>query len=131
MCLTVDASFIFTKKSNVAKWFFDIFNAEIAQCRQKLDVILGTKVVQFWSYQKMYFTQNVVLNWYSSMNFFFRMFWPSVQTLERPENCVIFLCLFQFSEQLCLQTTMDRKKLIWYFSWLFLLISCLSGYQLC
>jgi hypothetical protein len=31
---------------NVAKWFFDNFNAEIAQCRQKLDVILGTKVVQ-------------------------------------------------------------------------------------
>ena len=40
--------------------------------RQKLDVILVTKVVQFWSYQKMYFTKNVVLNWYSSMNFFFR-----------------------------------------------------------
>ena len=35
--------------------------------RQKLDVILGIKVVQFWSYQKMYFTKNVVLNWYSSM----------------------------------------------------------------
>ena len=34
---------------------------------QKLDVILGTKVVQFWSYQKMYFTKNVVLDWYSSM----------------------------------------------------------------
>ena len=31
---TVDKSFIFTKKSNVGKWFFDIFNAEIAQCRQ-------------------------------------------------------------------------------------------------
>ena len=27
--------------------FLDIFNAEIAQCRRKLDVILGTKVVQF------------------------------------------------------------------------------------
>ena len=35
------------KKLNVAKCFFDIFNAEIAQCRQKLDVILETKVVQF------------------------------------------------------------------------------------
>ena len=44
---TVDTSFILSKKSNVAKWFFDIFNAEIAQCRQKLDVILETKVVQF------------------------------------------------------------------------------------
>ena len=40
------ASFL-QKKSNVAKWFFDIFNTEIAQCRQKFDVILGTKVVQF------------------------------------------------------------------------------------
>ena len=40
--------------------------------RQKLDVILGIKVVQFWSYQKIYFTKNVALNWYSSMNFFFR-----------------------------------------------------------
>ena len=46
MCLTVDTNFIFTKKSSVAKWFVDIFNAEIAQCRQKLDIILGTKVVQ-------------------------------------------------------------------------------------
>ena len=36
MCLTVDTSFIFTKKkSNVAKCFFDICNAEMAQCRQK------------------------------------------------------------------------------------------------
>ena len=40
------ASFL-QKKSNVAKWFFDIFNAEIAQPHQELDVILGTKVVQF------------------------------------------------------------------------------------
>ena len=31
----VDTSFIFTKKSNVAKCFFDIFNAEIAPCCQK------------------------------------------------------------------------------------------------
>ena len=35
MCLTVDTSFIFTKKSNVAKWFFDICNAVMAQWRQK------------------------------------------------------------------------------------------------
>ena len=34
---------------------------------QKLEVILGTKVVQFWSYQKMSITKNVLLNWYSSM----------------------------------------------------------------
>ena len=31
MCLTLDTSFIFTKKSNVAKGFFDIYNAEMAQ----------------------------------------------------------------------------------------------------
>ena len=55
------ASFL-QKKSKVAKWFFDIFNAEIARCCQKLDIILGTKVVQFRSYQKMYFTKNVVLD---------------------------------------------------------------------
>jgi hypothetical protein len=30
MCLTVNTSFIFTKKSNVAKCFFDICNAEMA-----------------------------------------------------------------------------------------------------
>ena len=40
------ASFFF-KKENVRKCFFDIFNAGIAQCRQKLNIILGTKVVQF------------------------------------------------------------------------------------
>ena len=31
MCTTVDTSFVFTKKSNVAKYFFDICNAEMAQ----------------------------------------------------------------------------------------------------
>ena len=45
---------------------------DVHRDRQKLDVILGTKVVQFWNYQKMYFTKNVVLNWYSSMKIFFR-----------------------------------------------------------
>ena len=35
------------KRSNLSKKKFDIFNTEIAQCRQKLDIILGTKVVQF------------------------------------------------------------------------------------
>ena len=36
------ASFL-QKKSNVAKWFFDICNAEIAQCRQKICVIFIIK----------------------------------------------------------------------------------------
>ena len=53
--------------SNIAKCSFDIFNAEIAQCCQKLDVILITNRFQNWSNQKMYFSKNVVLNWYSSM----------------------------------------------------------------
>ena len=35
------------KKSNVAKCFFDTFKFEIAQCREKLDIILGKIVVQF------------------------------------------------------------------------------------
>ena len=34
MCLTVDTSFTFTKKSNVAKCFFDICNSEMAQCTE-------------------------------------------------------------------------------------------------
>ena len=40
------ASFL-QKNQMLQNVFFDIFNAEIAQCRQKLDVILGIKVVQF------------------------------------------------------------------------------------
>ena len=35
MCTTVDTSFIFTKKSNVVKCYFDICNAEMVQWRQK------------------------------------------------------------------------------------------------
>ena len=37
------ASFL-QKKSNIAKCCFDISNAEIAQCRQILDLILVTKL---------------------------------------------------------------------------------------
>ena len=51
----------FLQKNQTLKKFY-ISDAEIAQCRQKLDVILGTKVVQFRIYQKMYFTKNMVLN---------------------------------------------------------------------
>ena len=40
------ASFL-QKNQMLQNVFLDIFNAEIAQCRQKLDVILGTKVVHF------------------------------------------------------------------------------------
>ena len=64
MCLTVDTNFIFTKKSNVAKYFFDISNAEISQVRQKLDVILDYKIEVI---KKCILQKNVVLN--SSMIF--------------------------------------------------------------
>ena len=68
---TVDTSFIFTKKSNVAKCFFDIFNAEIAQCRQQLDVILGTKVVEFRRYQKIIFDATGIKKHIETFDFFF------------------------------------------------------------
>ncbi len=56
-------SFLQKKEKMLQNVFFIyILNTEIAQCRQKLNVILGTKVVQFWIYQKMYFTKNMVLN---------------------------------------------------------------------
>ena len=47
MCLTVDTSFIFTKRSNVAKMFFDICNTEMAQvgwvlsCKRLINVQLS------------------------------------------------------------------------------------------
>ena len=44
--MLTQASFL-QKNQMLQKFFFDIFNAKIAQCHQKLDVILGTKVVQF------------------------------------------------------------------------------------
>ena len=34
--------------------------------------ILGTKVVQFWCYTKLIKTKKLLLNWYSSIIFFFR-----------------------------------------------------------
>ena len=43
MSTTLDTSFIFTKKSNVAKWFFDICNDNIEQSCQKLNYILEIK----------------------------------------------------------------------------------------
>ena len=43
MCITVDPSFTLKKRSNNAKWFFDICNAEIAVLA-KLDLIFINKV---------------------------------------------------------------------------------------
>ena len=45
ICTTSSTRFIFTKKSNFAKCFFDICNAEIAQFHKKLNVILVTKLI--------------------------------------------------------------------------------------
>ena len=61
----------FSKKSIKWKYFFDLTFTNVHMYDQKLDVILGIKVIQFWSYQKMYFTKNVALDWYSSMKMFF------------------------------------------------------------
>ena len=47
MCTTVDTSFVFTKKNQALQNVFLIsVYAEIAQCSQKLDVILVNKVIQ-------------------------------------------------------------------------------------
>ena len=45
VCTTLGTRFIFTKKSNTVKGFFDICNAEIAQCRKKLDAILVNEMI--------------------------------------------------------------------------------------
>ena len=60
--LSVDTSFIFTKKSNVATWFFDVSNAKVVQCCQKLDVILfSNKIILKLKLSKNLFYKIVVL----------------------------------------------------------------------
>ena len=65
----------FSKKISKIRIIFDLIFTDVHTDCQKLNVILGIKVLQFWSYRKMYFTKNVVLNWYSSMKIFFRKIW--------------------------------------------------------
>ena len=57
---------VFGQESTVVKWNYQILGLHQVTVRQKLGVILGIKVVQFWSCQKMLFTKN------SSMKIFFR-----------------------------------------------------------
>ena len=80
----------------------------------QLDVILGTKVVQFWSYQKMYFTKNVVINWYFSMKFIFQkdsnVFWHRKLTLN--------VQISWFSTPMCHLSVTNIKKPfcnVWFF----------------
>ena len=61
MCTTFSTRFTSTKKSNVARCVFDIFNCEIGQCGQKLDIILENKVIR-----KLKLSKNVNTKSYSS-----------------------------------------------------------------
>ena len=63
---------VFGQKSTVVKWNYQILGLHQVTVRQKLGVILVIKWFKNWSQQKMLFTKKVRLNWYSSMNFFFR-----------------------------------------------------------
>ena len=52
----------FSKKISKIEKKNDLTFTDVHTDSQKLGIILGTKVVQFQSYQKMYFTKNVDLN---------------------------------------------------------------------
>ena len=63
---------VFCQEWTVVKWNYQILGLHQVTVCQKLDVILVIKWFKNWSQQKMLFTKKVRLNWYSSMNFFFR-----------------------------------------------------------
>ena len=63
---------VFGQESTVVKWNYQILGLHPVAVRQKLGVILVIKWFKNWSKEKMLFTKKVRLNWYSSMNFFFR-----------------------------------------------------------
>ena len=63
---------VFGQESTVVKWNYQILGLHQVTVRQKLGVILVIKWFKNWSQQKMLFTKKVLLNWYSSMIFFFR-----------------------------------------------------------
>ena len=63
---------VFGQESTVVKWNYQILGLHQVTVRQKLGVILVIKWFKNWRQQKMLFTKKVRLNWYSSMNFFFR-----------------------------------------------------------
>ena len=60
MCLTVDTSFILTKNQIFQNVY--LISLERARCCQKLDIILFSKWVRFWSYQKKQLTKSVILD---------------------------------------------------------------------
>ena len=59
MCTTVDTSFIFTKRSNVAKCFFDICNAEIGHHFSKSSDF-KIKFIEKCILQKMIFNEKKI-----------------------------------------------------------------------
>ena len=63
---------VFGQESTVVKWNYQILGLYQVMVCQRLGVILVIKWFKNWSQQKMLFTKKVHLNWYSSMNFFFR-----------------------------------------------------------
>ena len=71
LCTTFGKRFIFTKKSNAAKCFFNICINVIAPCCRKLGVIKHFSSKVFWKLKlaNNFFSKNVGLNWYSSMIF--------------------------------------------------------------
>ena len=62
----------FSKKISKMKIFFWFLGSHGPS---KIRHHFRKKVVEFWSYQKMFFTKNVALNWYSSMKICFRKIW--------------------------------------------------------
>ena len=61
---------VFGQESTVVKWNYQILGLHQVTAHQKLGVILVIKWFKNQSQQKMLFTKKVLLNWYSSMNFF-------------------------------------------------------------
>ena len=62
-------------KNQLVKWNYQILCLHPLTVCQKLGVILVIKWFLNWSQQKMLFTKNLRLNWYSSMKIFFRKIW--------------------------------------------------------
>ena len=126
----------FAKKNSKIKIFVDLTFTDVHTDRQKLDVILWTKVVQFWSDQKMSFTKNVVLNWYYLVKFFFRKnsdvfdigkwLWNSCEHLWKSNQKNIFvLLIFLLKWSPCWLMSAKlyhwgHTKKVWWYSFSFL-----------
>ena len=86
-CLTVDTSFIFTKKSNVAKCFFDISNAdaaEIAQCCQNLDINFVSSILKLKLSKNVFYKKcgPKLISFNAKKLGRFRLFWHRKLTLN-------------------------------------------------